>query len=277
MRMNFIDVGGITTRYLYEGDPGNYPIMLIHGFGGCADLFLHNVDALADEFYVIAPDMVAHGFTGPADFEGKPPHPKHVSHLLELADSLGLGEFCACGSSYGALIAALMYFERPKQVTKLIINGSGSCFNSEKELASALQGARKNALTAMKAATYETTRKRTQNIVYDPASVPEAIILPQLTSYAFPHIIQKYEEAMDGMMDIPASRPYRILERLDQLDVDTLLAWGREDPRGIYERAVEAHKEIPAATLETFEKCGHLPFMEHPEQWNNAVRTFLKS
>ncbi|MDA0261920.1 MAG: alpha/beta hydrolase [Proteobacteria bacterium] len=277
MRVTFVDVDGVNTRYLSEGDPSNYPLMLIHGFGGCADLFIRNIDVLADEFYVIAPDMIAHGFTGPDDFEGKPPHPKHVGHLLKLADALGLGNFCACGSSYGALIAALMYFERPQQVNKLIINGSGSCFNSEEELASALQGAKNNALTAMRAATYESCRKRTQNIVYDGSAVPEAILLPQLTSYAFPHMVPKYEEAMNGMMDIPASRPYRILERLDQLDVDTLVAWGREDPRGVYANAVEASKKMPRATLETFEKCGHLPFLEHPEQWNTAVRTFLKS
>lgn len=275
MRMKFIDVDGVETRYLYEGDPANYPLMLIHGFGGCADLFLHNVDALADQFFCIAPDMVAHGFTGPADFEGKPPHPKHVAHLLRLADILELDRFCACGSSYGALIAALMYFERPDRIDKLIINGSGSCFNSEEELAAALQGARNNALTAMRAATYESCRTRTGNVVYDRGCVPETILLPQLTSYAFPHMIPKYEEAMEGMMDMAASRPYRILERLDQLDVDTLLAWGREDPRGIYDRAVAACAKMPRARLETFEKCGHLPFMEHPEQWNRAVRAFL--
>ena len=277
MRINFVDIDGINTRYLYEGDPKNYPLMLIHGFGGCADLFIRNIDVLADEFFVVVPDMVAHGFTGPADFGGKPPHPKHVDHLLKLADALGFDKFCANGSSYGALIAALMYFERPNQVNKLVINGSGSCFNSEEELASALQGAKNNALTAMRAATYDSCRARTGNIVFDASVVPEAILLPQLTSYAFDHMIPKYEEAMNGMMDIAASRPYRILERLDQLDVDTLVAWGREDPRGIYANAVEASKKMPRATLQTFEKCGHLPFLEHPDQWNNAVRAFLKA
>lgn len=277
MRIKYVDVGGIRTRVLYEGDPKKYPLMLIHGFGGCADQFLRNIDALSDEFYVVAPDLVAHGFTDPADFGGKPPHPTHVAHLVKLADALGFKEFCPCGSSYGALLAALVYFERPKQVNKLVINGSGSCFNSEEELAQALKGARNNAITAMKTATLESTRKRTQNIIYDPKAVPEEILLVQLTSYAAPHMIPKYEEAMDGMMDIPASRPYRILERLDQIKVDTLLAWGREDPRGVYANAVEAVKKMPKARLATFEKCGHLPFLEHPEQWNKEIRAFLKA
>jgi pimeloyl-ACP methyl ester carboxylesterase len=276
MRTKFVDVGGVRTRFLYEGDPKNYPLMLIHGFGGCADNFIRNIDTLADEFYVVAPDMIGHGYTAAASFDGKPPHPKHVGHLVKLADTLGLKNFCPCGSSYGALIAALVYFERPQQVDKLIINGSGSCFNSEEELAAALKGAKQNALTAMRDATLESVRKRTGNIVYDPKSVPEEILLVQLTSYAFPHMIPSYEEAMNGMMDIPASRPYRILERLDQIKVDTLLCWGREDPRGVYARAVEAVKKMPRARLETFEKCGHLPFLEHPAQWNGAVRAFLK-
>ena len=276
MRIQFLDVNGVRTRMIYEGDPKNYPILLIHGFGACAEHWIRNIDALAENFYVIAPDLACHGFTDPVSYGGKPPYPTTVRHLLDLADQLGLDKFTPCGSSYGALIAALIYFERPEQADKLITNGSGSCFNSETELEAGLKGAYNNAMNAMKDPTYESCIKRMNNTVYDPASVVGDIIISQLTTYAFEHMIPCYEEAMKGMMDIPAVRPYRILERLDQLDVDTLVCWGREDPRGVYASAVKAVEQMPRARLETFEQCGHFAFLEHPDKWNAAVTAFLK-
>ena len=46
MRIQFLDVNGVRTRVIYEGDPKNYPVLLIHGFGACAEHWIKNVDAL---------------------------------------------------------------------------------------------------------------------------------------------------------------------------------------------------------------------------------------
>lgn len=275
MRMKMVDCDGVKIRTIYEGDPKNYPVLLIHGFGACAEHWIKNIDALSDQFYVIAPDLACHGFSDHVSYEGKPPYPMTVKYLLKLADKSGLKNFCPVGSSYGALIAALLYFERPQQVNKLVINGSGSCFNTEEELAAGLKGAYNNAMTAMRDPTYASCLKRLQNTTYDGGCVPGDLVISQLLSYTNPKMIESYEAAMKGMMDIPASRPYRILERLDQLKVDTLVCWGREDPRGVYASAVKAVAKMPKARLETFEKCGHLPFLEYPERWNGVLRTFL--
>ena len=277
MRIQFLDVKGVRTRVIYEGDPKNYPILLIHGFGACAEHWIKNIDALAENYYVVAPDLACHGFTDPVGYSGKPPYPTTVKHLLDLADEMGFDKFSPCGSSYGALIAALIYFERPEQVNKLIINGSGSCFNTEEEFEAGLKGAYSNAMKAMKDPTYESCTVRMNNTVFDPSCIAGDIIISQLTTYAFDHMIPCYEEAMQGMMDIPASRPHRIRERLGQLDVDTLVCWGREDPRGVYASAVKAVEQMPRARLETFEKCGHFAFLEYPDRWNEAVTAFLKS
>ena len=71
------------------------------------------------------------------------------------------------------------------------------------------------------------------------------------------------------------ARPYRILDRLEQIAVPTLVVWGRQDPLGIYERGVEAVRRLPRGRLVTVEACGHFPHIEHPETFNRAVRDFL--
>lgn len=275
MRIKFLEVDGIRTRLLYAGETGRYPILYLHGFGVSADTWLHNIDPLADAFFVCAPDMVGHGFTDPVDFAGAPPHAQTVRHLCRLVDDLGFERFCVSGSSYGGLIGALMYFEMPDRVDRLVINGRGSCFNTEAELAEALEGALKNAKPAITDPTLESCRRRLANILHDPAAVPEAVLLAQLTSYAQPWIASSWEQAIRGMMNAEAARPHRILDRLEQLDVETLVVWGLQDVRGKIESARAGLARMPRGRLVTFDNCGHMPYMEHPARYNEMLRGFL--
>ena len=63
MRASFIDVGGITTRYLHAGEDHGQALLLIHGGGVAADTWLRNIEPLGREFAVYAPDNIGHGFT----------------------------------------------------------------------------------------------------------------------------------------------------------------------------------------------------------------------
>ena len=47
MRVEFIDVGGVNTRVIYEGDKSKKAILLIHGFGIGAESWLLNIDAVS--------------------------------------------------------------------------------------------------------------------------------------------------------------------------------------------------------------------------------------
>src|SRR5580692_7704709 len=100
------------------GKPGAYPVLLLHGYGGTADIWIRNIDALGNEFHVVAPDMLNSGFTDLQAIDGPPQGPT-VAHMLRLADTLGWKNFCPVGTSYGGLIAALLYFAAPGRVNKL--------------------------------------------------------------------------------------------------------------------------------------------------------------
>ncbi|MDE0007606.1 MAG: alpha/beta hydrolase [Gammaproteobacteria bacterium] len=275
MKARFLDVAGVPTRVLYEGEDRGETLLLIHGFGSSADTWMRNIDPLAERFHVIAPDLVGHGFSGAVDLEGGPPHPKALAHLFGVLAGLGIDRFVPCGSSYGGLLGALMYFEAPERVPRLIINGSGSTFNSEAELAEALQGTKRNSSIAMLDTTLANCRTRSQGSVHDPDSIPEALAFMRLTSYSQPHILESWRSQLEAMMDLETSRPWRIIDRLEQIDVPTLVVWGRQDPRGRYEQAVAGVARMPDARLITYEQCGHLPFLEQPDRYNADVVRFL--
>ncbi len=275
MKANYLDVAGTEIRVLYEGEQNSEVLLLIHGFGSSADTWMRNIDALAEHFHVVAPDLIGHGFSGSVDLAGGPPHPKAIDHLFGVLEALGIDRFVPCGSSYGGLLGALMYFDAPDRVSKLIINGSGSTFNTEEQLARALQGTKRNSSIAMLDTTLASCRTRSQGSVYDPDSIPESLVFMRLTSYSQPHILESWHTQLAAMMDIEKSRPYRIIDRLAEIEVETLVVWGRQDPRGLHEQAVAGVARMPNARLITYEECGHLPFLEKPDQYNADIVAFL--
>lgn len=273
MRVEFATIAGIQTRYYHEGS--GFPLLLVHGAGVSADVWLRNIDVLARDFAVYAPDTLGHGFTGSGDYRSGPPQPAMVQHLSHFVDHLGLERFVAIGSSFGALIAALLYFRLPDRIDKLVLGSSGSIVNSDEEFGRGLQAAYQNGLSALEDGTPESCRRRLARIFHDPAAIPEELILMQLTMNALPDARESYERRFRGLMDIAACRPYRIIDRLEKIAIPTLLIWGRNDVRGRYERAVEAAKRIPQSRLVAIEKCGHHPHMEHPSEFNELVREFV--
>lgn len=276
MRAMFLEVGGVRTRCLVAGEEHRSSVLLIHGFGLSADVWVPNIKELGRRFHVIAPDMIGHGFTGAVSLNGAPPHQVYLDHLVALAAKLGLSDYCPVGSSFGALMAALLHLRDPRAIRKLVIVGSGSCFNNDDEQVVAAEGAYKNQAPMMENPTYEICHARMANIVYDVSTVPEALLQVQMTAYAQPEAHQAWAEGMMGMMQYDEIKPFRIYSRLEQIAAETLIVWGKQDKRGIYSRAVEAARRIPDARLIAFDECGHFPALEESSRFNSCLADFLE-
>jgi 2-hydroxy-6-oxonona-2,4-dienedioate hydrolase len=276
MRVQFIDVAGTRTRVLTAGRGDAYPLLLLHGYGGTADVWIRNIDVLGEHYRVLAVDMIGSGFTAPVDTGGRPPQPETVAHLRRLADQLQLKKFCPVGTSYGGLIGALLYFDMPERVDNLVLQGSGSCFNEDEALAATLKNVRSSFGPIFDNATLDAVRRSMSKLVFDAKTVPEEMVHVMATAYAQPGMRRAWEQGLDGLLDLEAGRPYRVLQRLESLAVRTLVIWGRQDPGAIYASAVAGVKRMPNARLVTFENCGHKPQFEYPDQFNREMRDFLK-
>eukprot|EP00577_Skeletonema_sp_RCC1716_P012585 CAMPEP_0113388216 /NCGR_PEP_ID=MMETSP0013_2-20120614/8963_1 /TAXON_ID=2843 ORGANISM="Skeletonema costatum, Strain 1716" /NCGR_SAMPLE_ID=MMETSP0013_2 /ASSEMBLY_ACC=CAM_ASM_000158 /LENGTH=411 /DNA_ID=CAMNT_0000271187 /DNA_START=66 /DNA_END=1301 /DNA_ORIENTATION=- /assembly_acc=CAM_ASM_000158 len=82
----------------------------------------------------------------------------------------------------------------------------------------------------------------------------------------------------DGMLSFMQSGGFRPKEKVSQIDVPTLVLWGRQD--GILEGKEFAQKFIdamPNAELQWVEECGHVPHLEQPELTARYIADFLES
>ena len=250
-------------------------MFLLHGVGVGGSTFFRNIDELGKHHTVYAPDMLGHGFTDAVDFNGGPPQPATVRHLGLLADALGVERCSVAGSSYGGLIAALLWFDRPERVDNLILIGTGAVFHPAEEQEQTLRNAAANASQAMGDPTLESCRRRLGAICHDPRTVPEEILLEQLTSYALADRFDAYKATIAGLIATCSSAEHRVYTRLEQLKARTLILTGREDIRAKWQLHIEGRKRMPNAQLLILEKCGHLPYIEHPLIFNSAIAAFL--
>lgn len=272
MRVSFIRVNGIETRY-YEAGEGPV-LLLVHGAGVSADGWIPLMKRLSRTFRVIAPDTLGHGFTGRGDYNGGPPQPAMVNHLLALLDTLGEEKVILGGSSYGAMLAMLAYFQVKDRISRLIFFSSASTTLTDEERARSLKMAYANGTSAIGNPTLDSVRARMARLFHDPAKLPEELVLMQLTIYSRPEVQESYELIMRGMMDLEAAKPWRVNTRFAEIEVPLLMLWGLDDKRVRYERALESAAAAREAYLVGIRDCSHEPHIEHPDEVAGLIAQF---
>jgi 2-hydroxy-6-oxonona-2,4-dienedioate hydrolase len=273
LQIKFATVNGIRMRYLVAG--AGDPVVLVHGIGLSCECWLRNVEALAQRHTVLAPDLLGHGFADAVDFRGEASQVVNARQIAALAGSLGHEMYSVAGSSYGGLVAALMYFNAPLRVRKLVLIGTASVFQSDEDQAKALRAAAANARQAMGNPTLDSCRRRLQAIVHDPASVPEEMLWAQLTSYALPDRLSAYEATIEACLANLNDRSTRAAWRLAEIDAPSWVITGREDIRADWRQHATGAERMKNARLDVYERCGHLPFLEHAAKFNADLLAFL--
>jgi pimeloyl-ACP methyl ester carboxylesterase len=121
---------GLTSHCLFSGNPDNPAVLLLHGAGPGANAaanWLHLMPDLAENFYVIAPDLIGFGQSVIPD-----PFPNNimawigtrVEQILGLMDTLGIEQSHIVGNSMGGALTLQLLSEAPERFLKVALMGS---------------------------------------------------------------------------------------------------------------------------------------------------------
>jgi pimeloyl-ACP methyl ester carboxylesterase len=274
MRATIESVAGVPTRYLHHGS-GDYGVLMLHGVGVGADSWLWNLTGMGDDAWTIAPDLLGYGMTGEGGYNDGAPQEGILDHLVALVDHLGLRRLTIVGSSFGASIACHLFWKLAARVDGLVLVGCGPALNGPETLSTMYEQSFSNGIAAMRNPTLEICRRRMSNLVFDPRSVPDALLMLQLSLYAIPGAADRYERRMRGIKERAALERFDVTGRMADLTVPTLIVWGRHDARGNLDEAERHAAALPRGDLRIYENCGHLPYLECRERFNSDLREFL--
>lgn len=239
------------------------PVVLLHGvaFTSGGHDFFANVEALAENFRVIAPDLVGWGAT--SRLQQAYSFARLVDFVRELQDSLEIPRWHVVGHSMGGWIASLFAYESPERVDRLVLVGAGGAATRPLKAMTEFQPPSLDDVraTLVDRTTLDADAARPwAEYSYDRVRDPEALA--------------SYRRILAHMSDPETRNLYNMLRRYPHITAPTLVVWGKDDPVNALELGETVAESIPGAALALLD-CGHSPNTERPEEFNRRVSAFL--
>jgi pimeloyl-ACP methyl ester carboxylesterase len=273
VRLRGGEVDGLRLHYIVEGR--GPAVILLHGLGGFAASWRHNIPALARRATVYALDLPGFGTSA------KPRAPYQLPWFARVldgfVDTLGLPPATLVGHSLGGAVAVAYALTRPARVERLALVGAcvpGFAFRpSWIYRAVALPGLGEALGLVAPAALYRAALAR---CFHAPAR-PEVdfFVDHEYAERAGWPARAAYLATLRGVRrDFEARAPaYR--RTLATLDVPVLLIHGRQDRVVPPVHCAEVVEAFPHAGVRWLDACGHFPQIEHAPAVNGWLSDFL--
>ena len=248
----------------YERAGSGPPLVLAHGATSDGRIWEPQLEALADEFTVIAWDEPGAG--GSSDLPDDFALTDYADCLAAVIEAAGVAPAHVGGLSWGGTVVLELYRRRPELIQSLILIDTYAGWKGSLP---------KEEVRARVAHLREALASQGQD--FDPT-------LPGLFAGDPPARYVPLLEAM-GRAVRPASmrRELSLMAETDQSEllphvaVPTLLVWGELDARSPLYVARQFEAAIPDTRLVVIPNCGHVSNLEAPDQVNQALREFCRS
>ena len=279
-----VTVDGVKLHYLTGGSGS--PLVLVHGLGSSAAVeFFYNLEPLAAHHRVIAVDLPGFGQSDKPVVEYT--IDVFVKAVSDLMASEGVVRAAVMGVSMGGRVALGLALTAPEQVERLVLVDALGVGPPRRVLAYrilltkglgelTLSGTAR-ALRRMNPATirrlwgwYLNRPGRVESILSNERIADHGVLLSR------PEYRAAYLSALRSIAGMRSLRDGVVVEaRLPELQMPTLLVWGRHDHIFPPSHAESALKRLPNGRVEIFEDSGHTPQMEEPDRFNRLVLDFL--
>ncbi len=270
-------LAGHRKLFVTEAGSGD-PVVLLHGGGPGAtgvSNYSRNIDALAEHFHVIVPDMPGYGRSS-KELDHNDPFGDLAFAIRTMLDELGIEKAHVVGNSYGGAAALRLALDRPDRVDRLILMGPGGIGPT--------RGLPTKGLKALFAyyGGQGPSRAKLESfirdyLVHDGAAVDEELIDARYEASIQPEVVA----------NPPLRRPStpRTLWRMDftrdrrlaRATTPTLVIWGAADKVNRPSGGATLARTMPACDLYVAANTGHWVQWERPDLFNDLARSFLGS
>ena len=253
-----LTVAGRPARVRVGG--GGAPLVLLHGGWAGAEAHWGPVfDRLATRHRVVAPDL-----PGLAGGEALPTYERYARWVLELLDALGIQERVACvGNSLGAAIATSLAAIAPGRLSAIVLVNGG--MRADRSLAVRIIRRLPGGLRVL--------RRMVRYNTYSAATIGRAFADPRR---APPEVVATVSRPRPPQLDVVLPL-FLAGEPEGRVRVPTFVVWGREDRLiGVsLSLARRIARDLHAEKLVLIDDAGHLPQVEQPDAFVDAVESCL--
>lgn len=279
---------GVTLNVATVGPRDGEPIVFLHGFPESHRTWRHQIAALSDRHFCIAPDQRGFGKSDKPQEVERYTTDKLIADIFALADAFDIDRFTLAGHDWGGAIAWGAALGRPDRVARLIIANAPHPFlfrkalieDPEQRAASQYMRAfrdtandpfiAEHGLAAFLARTLEWNRS--------PALEQEelAIYMRDWAEPGAPIAMLNWYRA--AQIEVPAPDeevPPPASDESPPIRVPTLVIWAMDDKALLPGQLRGLDRYVPDLTLVEVPDTGHFVTWEAPDAVNAAFEDFL--
>jgi pimeloyl-ACP methyl ester carboxylesterase len=264
-------------RVIYRTAGSGPPVVLIHGMLNSSRHWEDVALRLADDYTVIAPDLIGHGDS--ATPRGDYSLGAHATSIRDLLSVLGVDRATIVGHSLGGGVAMQFINQFPQRTERLVLISSGGLGREVSPLlrtaalpgvSAALSAAVHPAVLSSLWQVGERLRSRGSGKGAAVQAVVRALRPLQDTGSreAFLHTLR-------SVIDVRGQRVSGT-DRLYLLDgMPTLIIWGERDRTIPISHGLAAHEAAPGSHFATLPRAAHFPHLEDPDGLADLLLDFL--
>jgi len=273
LRLRGGEVDGLALNYLVEGR--GPAVVLVHGLGGFAASWRHNVPSLASRATVYAVDLPGFGQSG------KPPAEYSLGFfaraLHAFLDAVGVSHASLVGHSLGAAVALTYALTRPARVERLaILSGCVPGFGWRPGWRARLLATPGLGEMLGLCGCAPLYRAAIAKCFHEP--VPDEVAFLVGWEYGARTSASARAAWLATVRSLGADFVQRRADyrrAIVTLDLPVLFVHGRQDPAVPAAHCAEAAEAFPRASVRWLDACGHFPHIEHASVVNGWLADFL--
>ena len=259
-----ITINNLTVSYSDHGPDDAPVIIFIHGFPLNKSMWNIQVEALKENYRVIAYDIRGHG-NSDAGFDEFSIE-LFVIDLLRLMEKLKIEKSILCGLSLGGYIALNAVLKHPDRFDGLILNDT-QCISDTPEI-------KENRCLAIIRIMKNGVEQYADEIIKN-LFAPESFTKKKNVIDAVKEmIISTPKQSLCNTLHALAERK-ETCDQLPQINIPVLIMVGKEDKITPIAAAQQMHEKMFNSKLEIIQQAGHLSNLENPTTFNTHLVNFL--
>ncbi len=260
MEEKFVTVGKYKIRYLEDGQ-SNQNLILLHGLGGYAERWLALMPFLNKKYHIFAPDLIGYGQSDKPSVDYTPDF--FVKFVFDFMNVMDIKKTSMVGTSLGGQIVAECASTQSLFIEKIIMISPAGIM---KKSTPALDAYTMAALYPTK----ESAKAAYHMMVGPNKQVSEISVERFVNNMSKPNAKMVFLSTLLGLKNAPD-----ITEKLEKINIPTLLIWGKEDKLIPFEYSEKFVSSINNCKLVPMEECGHSAYVEDPEKLSKIIDEFL--
>lgn len=262
--MAIVKINDIDINYKVTGS--GTALVLIHGHPFDHTMWYPQVVAFSDNFQVITPDLRGYGKSSLPN-HSKTTFEDYATDVLLLLDYLNVKNFHLAGLSMGGQVIMEIFRQAPQRIKSLIFADTFAGLDTPEVKQGRYDTADRLEKEGMTAYADEVIYKmiRPDHVSSMPEVSEHILTMMKATSSRGAAIaLRARSERIDYLHDV-----------LPEINVPTLVIVGRDDEFTPVVKAEELKQNLQNCKLTIIEDAGHMPNLEHPDEFNEIVLDFL--